>query len=259
MSGTLVLAPPYGTMRRYSHNSVRVGAILVCDLRGGITALADAVLAHRAAPWSPICLLYYGKPLDPRVCEAFEPQPSTFAELNVDPNDREAGPDAVVAAVRRRRAPSPADLARYVTARIQHVEFAVTLQTCFESGSGLTSKQERAPRSTFRRHLERFYPLTARDWAALGHLVFMLLDAGNRQVRSYRRLAREHRLDPRTLRGRLVRFLGGSLADAITRPGWEWVLETSLRKWNYLDTHGRTAARSQAQLHVSGAWPDVAL
>ncbi len=256
---TLLLEPPYQALQQSWDAPPAVGAILVCDLSAGIPALADVVLAHRAAPWCPVCLVQRGHSLDVRACRAFEPRPSTFAEVALPDGAGKFTPAEVVAGVRRRLAPTPEDLAIYVANRTQRLDLTAMLQSCFEVGTGMPHPGAIPSRSTFRRHLEDFPPLTSRDWAALGHLVIALRDAGLRQIRSRQRLAREHELDPRTLKDRLHRYLGGSLPEALERPGWEWVLEASLRKWHYLDDIGRRVIRAEQQFHVGRTWPGAGL
>ena len=43
-------------------------------------------------------------------------------------------------------------------------------------------------------------------------------------------------LDPRTLRSRTRLLLGVGVREAIGRPGWEWKLETVLRRHHYANS-----------------------
>lgn len=96
------------------------------------------------------------------------------------------------------------------------------------------------PYRTLCRQLHRLGPLRPRDWRALARLVGIGLGTGRAGVD----LARDSGIDPRTLRHRLRRLLGIGTHEYRERVGWEWILETALRRHGYLRAPERARRRA---------------
>ena len=86
--------------------------------------------------------------------------------------------------------------------------------------------------SSLNRQLARWGDLRSADWRALIDLMPLLEQEGP----SVEELAWSNGFDPRTLRSRTRLLLGVGMRVAIGRPGWEWKLETVLRRHHYANS-----------------------
>jgi hypothetical protein len=234
LSRVSLLAPPYNFPVPFGSGRPPLGTIIVVDLADGATARL-AVTLHRSAPWCPVCVLLDSSPLTLDLYRSLRRLPSSSAVIEGPPAGSPPDSDRIVHAVRTRPEPTAGQLARYVGRRATRPDLRLPLKACFDCGLA-----GRGPPPSLRRWLSRklqkFGPLTARDWGAVAQLLPVLRSIDL----SLDRYAYEYGKDPRTVRSRLHRYAGVTAGEARTRVGWEWLLEAVLRKWGYVDV-GKTA------------------
>jgi len=223
-----VLDPPYARLRAISLAPGGVGSILVADLTGGISGLAAGLAVHRPSPWCPLVLLADQVALADEELATFEPFPGCLGRAVPYSRERQQLIDSVIEAVRHRAAPSNEVLAGYVVKRTGCAMIEPALLELFEGIAG----SRRIGRSVTR-HLAAFGPFGARDWQ--GVIVLARLLASSRLVSSsLERTALDAGIDPRTLR-RWMRLASDLEWRAVAhRPGWEWLIESALRKAGYV-------------------------
>jgi hypothetical protein len=225
-----VLEPPYVQPVPLCHPRPPVGAILIADLGDGIPALSRAVLHSRDAPWCPLVSLLGDRTVPASSLATFEPVPGTWASLySSDFAHLPLGARAV-AAVRRRPVPQATTIAQWVEARLRRTGSASVLAACCgEGGDAL-----RPPR-TLTRRVQALGPLEVRDWRGLARLAQLLAARPPRFPAALETTAFEAEVDPRTLRRWLRLATDRSWAEAGELIGWEWVVESALRRYGYLE------------------------
>lgn len=201
------------------------GTVLVADLAAGIPALAEAVLAQRAAPWCPLVTLMGDHGFPPSVLAAFEPLPGSFAPLYPSDFRTLDLPLRVEAAVHRRPAPESGIVARWIEQRLGRPGAGAILACC-------VAPRPRVGRSgrTLTRRVRELGPLAVRDWRGLTRLVRITAAAGSRPVQSLETTAWDTGVDPRTLQRWLQLATDLPWIEVVRRPGWEWLLESALRR-----------------------------
>ncbi|MFL5402028.1 MAG: hypothetical protein ACJ8BF_04350 [Gemmatimonadales bacterium] len=222
--GVYVLEHPYKVFRPSGTKVPELGAIVVCDVRAGQGAFEALLSLAELAPWCACCaLLPTGMPMR-ELMEVLELLPARCSKLPIEPDTNPFDPDPVITAVAQRPSPSPFDIAEYIAQRIAWSAVIPILAACLGR-----HEDTRNSRSYLSRRLKALPPFTARDWAAVGHLVAL------RQATRWPagRLAREHGLDPRTLRAWTSRYLALPWSTVQQLAGWEWIVEAALRRGGY--------------------------
>jgi hypothetical protein len=201
------------------------GTVLVADLATGIPALAEAVLAQRAAPWCPLVTLMGDHGFPPSVLAAFEPLPGSFAPLYPSDFRTLDLPQRVVAAVHRRSTPEPAIVVRWIEQRLGRPGAGAILACC-------VAPRPHVGRSgrTLTRRVRELGPLAVRDWRGLTRLVQITAAAGSGPMQSLETTAWDRGVDPRTLQRWLQLATDLPWTEVVRRPGWEWLLESALRR-----------------------------
>ena len=241
----LVLATPHDRPAPATPALPDLGAILVADLATGIPALAHALLARRVSPWCPVCIVDPDQSVTATELAAFEPFPGCFAILapDVEPQSTE-----IVAAVQRRDVPTPRVLSHFVVQRTGARKLMEDLDECFGRRLESAPESDTRPLRTLSRRVNGFGPLTVRDWSGVAALIAAVAPGPRPIDVSLDRFALERGLDPRTFRRwlRLCTDLDWEAAAQLS--GWEWLLESALRKWEYVAIGGgaRPAARAEA-------------
>ncbi len=224
-----VLEPPYDGPVPAGAFRPAVGALGIVDLAGGIPALARAVTLTRDAPWCPLVAVVSDRGIAAATLEAFEPIPGTWGILYPSDYAHLSLERRVQAVVRRRPVPLTTTIAQWVEARLHMPGSASTLAACFgEGGDAL-----RPPR-TLTRRVQALGPLEVRDWRGIGRLAQSLM-CRPLQGLTLEGMALDALIDPRTLRRWLRLATDLPWAEVAARVGWEWVLESALRKWSYVE------------------------
>lgn len=233
LSELMVLAPPYRTvvpLHGAGVTELPLGCLVLAQGNTTIAALAELTALSHRAPWIVPSLAL--------------PAPDESAEpllLVTELRDRlivlsaaRGGDDVaqLVAAVRRRPAPSPSMLARWVARRLSTRELEVPLRYQFEQSlDGIPADGARSVAS-YSRLFSRYGRYTARDWRALArlsaHVLSRTSEDGERSGDS------RNRLPFRTASHHAARYLGVRYHVTAERLGWEWVLEAALRVGRYV-------------------------
>ena len=213
------------------HFAPAVGSVLVADLSTGIPALARAVTELRDAPWCPLVTCLTDRRIASSTLAAFESVPGTFAPLYATDYATLPLPRRVIEAVRRRPPPPATAIALWVERRLGRPGTASTLGACFgDDGDSL-----RPPR-TLTRRVCALGPLEVRDWRGLARLAQIHTTAGPLERASLEVAAYDAHIDPRTLRRWLRLATDLSWNETTARPGWEWLVEMTLRRYGYVET-----------------------
>lgn len=240
-----ILEPPY--LRFLPAGAFRppVGAALVADLSGGIPALAEAVQEHRDAPWCPLVTCVSDRRVSSACLSAFESVPGVFAPLYPGDYPSLSPSQRALKAIGRRPSPQPTTIALWVEKRLARPGTASTLGACFGDNC-----EERPPR-TLTRRVRALGALEVRDWRGLARLAQILTTPALPGHVSLELAALSAGVDPRSLRRWLRLATDMAWVEAVTRAGWEWVIEMALRRFGYVERGIRWAvpARSYA---VSG-------
>lgn len=228
--GVDVLAPPYAFPAPLTPAAPPLGALLIADMAGA-QGVEDAVTrAHQGAPWCPVCLLLSPRPMDAGLLECVQGLPKHLVYVTRHLPGDPPNVDAIVYAVAHRPPPSAADLAGYVARRTRNRRLGEALVACFRAYMGQGGPTS-ALRSWLSRQLAPCGSLTGRDWGAIVTTLPVLRSGPF----GLDRFAYELGLDPRTVRARLRRYAGMSMTEAGQCIGWEWFLETVLRRWGYVE------------------------
>ncbi len=238
-SQIFVLEPKYHACRLAGNTISPLGTILVADItgEGGMVAVVEAAIRIAAEPWCPVVLLTRSSRVDRRsqaVIDQFNMAPAIIT-MTGSANILDPGP--ILLAARRRPCPMPERLARYVTQRAGRQDLTDALRECFRRGRDDHGDGLGPSRSTLSRRLLDFAPLKAHDWSLMARTLAVLLEH-DRQLRPSSRV---HDIDPRTVRSRIKLYTGFHFGEVREQPGWEWVIEAALRRWDYVPVAPTTA------------------
>ena len=230
----LVLDPTSDLLAAWTLSQPDPGTILIADLDGGIPVLADAVQRQREVPWCPLVMRLADPRFPARAVAPFESVPGSFALLYPSDFDWLPPAERIRRAVARRPVPQLSIIACWLELRLGRPGLASTLGACFGAGDMAT----RPPR-TLTRRLKAIGPLEVRDWRGLARLAQLAVTPGPWRSASLETTALDAGIDPRTLRRWLRLCTDLSWSDFIGRVGWEWVLESALRRLGALERSPR--------------------
>ena len=231
-SELVALAPPYRAHTSVSSlesgDSLPLGSVVLGKGDTTIAVLAELTALSYRSPWMVPCLA-----VPPRE-EILQPLLMLVTELRdrlvlvargVARVDEAAH---VVACVRRRPAPRPAALARWVARRLRSRELEVPLRSQFEEGLGYQLTTSGLSVASYSRLFALYGPYTARDWRAVGRLALhaALGPCAEEQPPAA--------LPLRTATEHAKKYLGMSCHALAGWLGWEWVLEAALRTGGYV-------------------------
>ena len=231
-SPLFVLEPKYLACHPAGHTIPSLGAILVADVTGedGVVVAVETAARVAAEPWCPVVLVSRSADLSQTVAAVIDQFAMAPAILRLPGEANLLAPDAILAAVKNRDAPTPYQLAGYVATRTGRPEVRLTLEECFRRAMSDGSWSEHYHRSTLSRRLSQFGPFKPRDWTGLARALSLLLASG-----SLHRLSKRYAVDSRTVQAHIHHFTGLDFGQARKRPGWEWVIEAGLRRAGYLE------------------------
>ncbi len=226
-SELVALAPPYRTAGSLQPADgvaeLSLGTIVLAKGETTIAVLAELTALSYRAPWLVPCLAL------PARHESLEPPLLLVTELRdrlvvVNPAGRGSDEVAdVVASVRRRAAPTPTVLARWVARRLRARELEAPLRHQFEEGLGGAPADGGRSVASYSRLFSQYGRYTARDWRALArlcvHAVARTIEDGHSGAS----------LPLRTASHYATRYLRVPYHVMTERLGWEWVLEAALR------------------------------
>jgi hypothetical protein len=153
-------------------------------------------------------------------------------------------------AIRRRGAPDHCGMIDYLRSRrlprdlIWSVEDALALaEADLEPTTDASRKSVRPTQRTLNRHLSRYGPFRVSDWRRIQALL-ELTEVPSPVSFEQRCWERQH--DPRTFRDWLAQYVGVEPRPALATPGWEWKVESALRRHGYVSWPGASRRGSQA-------------
>jgi hypothetical protein len=231
-SELLALAPPYRAHTSVSSlesgDSLPLGSIVLGKGESTIAVLAELTALSYRSPWMVPCLAVPPREqiLQPLLMLVTELRDRLVLVARGVPRVDEAA--HVVACVRRRPAPGPAALARWVARRLRSRELEVPLRSQFEEGLGHPLTTSALSVASYSRLFALYGPYTARDWRAVGRLALRaaLGACAEQQPTAV--------LPLRTATEHAKKYLGMSCHMLAERLGWEWVLEAALRTAGYV-------------------------
>ena len=233
-SELVALAPPYRAvvpLHSVDGAELSLGSVVLARGAATIAALAGLTALSHRAPWIVPSLAL------PAPQESLEPL-LLVTELRdrlvvLSPGRGDDDVARVVAAVRRRRPPTPAMLARWVARRLSTRELESPLRHQFERslGGGAAADGDRSVAS-YSRLFSRYGGYTARDWRALARLCALVIARTSEDGERHG----DHgtHLPFRTASHYTGRYLGVAYRVTAERLGWEWVLEAALRTGRYV-------------------------
>jgi hypothetical protein len=222
------LIPPSSSPLAVTDPVLPLGGAFVCDLQDGLPDLAEALVCHRQAPWCPVVVRITNPRVTARVLAAFEPRPGMFAVLYPCDFANRSPLERARSAVWRRPDPSGRLVAGYVAERLE-LPVAALLEECCDT----ERRHGHAPR-TLTRRVRALGPFEVRDWRGLGRLARMVTQSRLEPGISLERAGWAAGVDPRSARRWLRLFTGFGWAQAVGRFGWEWIVESALRRGGYL-------------------------
>lgn len=254
------LSPPYDAVRpcvSVQGGAAPFGTIVHVSGSSALAVIGGATLAVRSCPWVvPVLTL-------PRPEEALEPYVSFVPELRdrmgmaISSDVARCGSAAVVKSARQRPRPGATALVGYVTQRTQASGLSELLLEQF----GIALKESPGHTrslATYSRTFARFGAFTAHHWRNLAALVVEHCAAqaacagcGGPAVEQRERFGGSlaFRVADRYARA----YLGLSFIDSLARVGWEWIVETALRRAGYLrvvaTNRRRPGSRKSLTLH----------
>ena len=231
-SELVALAPPYRTCGSIwslqRGESLPLGSVVLGRGDATIAVLAELTALSYRSPWAIPCLAVpaHEEILQPLLMLVTELRDRLVLVARGVPRVDDAA--HVVACVRRRPAPRPAALARWIARRLRSRELEVPLRSQFEEGLGYQLTTSGLSVASYSRLFALYGPYTARDWRAVGRLA--LHAAAGPRAEEQRAAA----LPFRTATEYAKKYLGMSYHALAERLGWEWVLEASLRTGGYV-------------------------
>ncbi len=231
-SRLFLLEPPYHACHLAGKSVSPLGTILVADVtgEGGVVSVVEAAIRVAAEPWCPVVLVTRSSRLDRRsetVIRQFDIVP---AVVTMTASATLLDPYPILLAIRQRPRPTPDRLARYVTKRVGRQDLTDALRECFRRGMDDLGDGPGLSRSTLNRRLLDFEPLKAHNWSDMARTLAVLLEPGGELRPSSRLLG----IGPRTVRSHIKLYTGLDFGEVRERPGWEWLVEAALQRWDYV-------------------------
>lgn len=232
LQGVYASEPPYSALAKVATMRILpLGTILLADLAEGPLALSHVSEAVDRSPWCPITVRFGQRPADQGVIDAVRALLQAPACLTGSDGPSYLSTEAVVDAVRGRKAPSAREKSAYIVNRTGWKgAAAAALLYCMEHGHDKPEKSG-VHRSTIWRRLEKAKPLTPSDWIKVSALVQACCDS----QRSLESIALLVGWETSTLRERARTLVGPLFEHRRALAGWEWMLEAVLRKAGYVN------------------------
>ncbi len=215
--------PPYLVLRPLT-GEPPIGSILVLDADRRGPVLSSVGNALRSAPWAPVVVVTRSRGTDPdvlRVLEGVQGMPA-FLVRRADDTPLTA---LVLDAVRVRQPVHPDQVAAFVAARLRRPGITMPLSIALDAPPRGLARVTLGVRWLAGR-LNTVSDLTAADWSEVFHLA---ASAGGHRLTAAQAADRVA-LDLWTLRRRLEQLAGVSVDQYRENAGWEWFVESVLRK-----------------------------
>ena len=235
-SELVALAPPYRTavpVHGAADAVLPLGSVVLARGDATLAALAELTALSHRAPWivPSLALATPQESLEPLlVVTELRDRLVVLSEART-----RDGVAHIVAAVRRRRAPTPATLARWVARRLAARELEAPLRQQFEQSLNGAAADGARSVASYSRLFSRYGRYTARDWRALARLCAHVVSRTSEDENRREHAEQDGRQLPfRTASHHAGRYLGVPYRVTAERLGWEWVLEAALRVGRYV-------------------------
>ena len=234
MPKVLLLPPPYVALQLPTGATPADGAVLALDLANQADRLLELYHWAERAPWCPVCVVLSTGQVSGRDLLHRAPYPDAWVPLSRPADGSFPAPSELVQAIRNRPIPMPAAIGAYVAHRRRRPALARYIAACARESSDPGHPAHIAERTLRERLREHALP-GIRLWRRAFSVVHLLADDARGPGRTLERLAADHGLDARTVRGWCLRLTGLSAAEARALVGWEWVVESALEGGVALD------------------------
>ncbi|MBL8986426.1 MAG: hypothetical protein JNJ80_09150 [Gemmatimonadetes bacterium] len=238
-----LLEPPYHDVAPLVGRPPALGAIAVARADGPRGFSTEMATLLDRAPWTVPCVVLRPSSVTPSVLQRVWELPGQPAFVVVtQPGDRLL-PAGILTAIANRPAPLTPLLVAYVVRRTGSVILGQSLDQIWAARD--RSNDTTAER-TIRYRLRRLGKYGRYDWIRIRRLIRAKVEGRNLTVEQRAQLVGT---EARTLRGWIARYLGTTMKNFRAMAGWEWILETALRRGGFpLDQPGPAAARRQAEM-----------
>jgi hypothetical protein len=223
-----LLEPPYRDPAPIIGRLPVLGAVAVARVDGprGLTPrLAELI---EVAPWTVPCVVLRHGSVTSTVLQQVWELPAQPAFVIGGQGGEPVPPATVLAAVGNRPAPPPSLLVSYLVRRTGSVVLGQTLDHLW---AGRARTGERTADRTIRYRLRRLGAYGRHDWGRIRGLVRAKVDGRTLNVEQRAHLVGT---EARTLRAWIARYLGTTMKTFRTTAGWEWILESALRRGGFL-------------------------
>jgi len=229
-----VTAPPFMHVRRLGDGRPPLGSILLADIAERPATSEELRELFTLAPWCPVCVLLRATserrriPRSPRMC-------SVSSLLG-------GGGASILAAVRERPRPAPMELAEWLADRVRFPGVRAPLATLFgraisgNASTGLGTTWSETP----------ITPLGSWPGSAWQEVARLADLAANREAMG-RLLVRRNAAGGQALRA-MDELLGATEDEFRERAGWEWVLESAVRRSRQTDLEVVASALGTARV-----------
>lgn len=209
-------------------------AVLHLDGAGAPPRIAET---FEQSPWLVPCVVVTPATLSPSMLQVVWGLPSQPAFVIQSAPSARVAPALVLATVATRPTPTAPHLVAYVIGRTRSVALGQTLDVIW---SPKTAGARREADRTIRYRLGRLGPLGHHDWLRVHRLIRAKTEGWNLSVERQAQLVGT---EARTLRSWAARYLGCSLKTFRLMAGWEWIVESVLRRGGYLPDPAEAPAR----------------
>jgi hypothetical protein len=217
-----VTAPPFMHVRRLGDGRPPLGSILLADIAERPATSEELRELFTLAPWCPVCVLLRSTserrriPRSPRMC-------------SVSSLIGGGGGGSILAAVRERPRPAPMELAEWLADRVRCPGLRAPLATLF--GRAITGNARTGLGTTWSETpITSLGSFPGSAWQEVARLADL---AANREAMG-RLLVRRNAAGAQALRA-IDELLGATEDEFRERAGWEWVLESAVRRSRQTD------------------------
>lgn len=225
-SSLTLLEPPYTDPRPWMGRPPAPGAVAVVS--ADLVRELDRVTAlFEAAPWVVPCVLLSPASVSPALLQTVWALPCQPAFVMLTGRSTQVGAAMVLNAVAARSAPTVPHLVAQVVTRTESVLLGQTLNGVWADEP---DRRNADAERTVRYRLRREGGLGRHDWLRVRKLIQAKTAGWNASVERQAQLAGT---EARTLRAWVARYLGCSMRSFRMTAGWEWIIETALRRGGY--------------------------
>lgn len=225
-SSIVVLEPPYTDPRPWIGRPPMPGAVAVVPA-DAVRQLDRVTALFDQSPWVVPCVLLTPAAISPALLQTVWGLPCQPAFVILTGSAYQVPAAMVLNAVATRPAPTVAHLVAQVVTRTESIALGQTLSGIWSDQP--TRRTAEADR-TVRYRLRRLGRLGHHDWLRIRKLIQAKVGGWNASVDRQAHLVGA---EARTFRAWVARYLGCSMRSFQMTAGWEWIIETALRRGGF--------------------------